>query len=953
VDLTIAHQQVEITVEGLFQGTGDPLEGIRVYLFTPTDSYLALYEDTDANGQVIFDLPQKAYKVRADYLAQQFWSEEFTWEDTTVQVPMAEAEITVTGNGLPLAGVEVYVFSEAGSYLGLNASTDASGRVSFRLPAGDYLFRADYQGSQYWSGTQTLEPDQVNPIALSTGGGSVTMTVLKGVAEPLVGVSCYVFSAEGTYLGISATTNSSGQVSFDLADGSYKMRVDHLGYEFWTEQVDVFHDLLFEFTIPHQEVTITVEGVLAADVQPRTDIPVYLFSPSGSYLSVNANTDVNGQVVFSLPEKAYKVRADYLGQQFWSEEFTWQDTTVTISEGIAQVHVTMSGQDIEGAPVYVYSASDSYLGISSTTDVNGIVEFRLPAASYKLRVDHQGEQFWASAGVLKDTVNYVEVDAGGGEFVLTVDDGTALLSNTKVYVFSSGGSYVGIWAITDQNGQVSFDLSDGSYKFRIDHLGYQFWTPVYDVPLTLSDVFTIQHQDVLITFDGLYLSAEPLVGLKVYLFTSAGSYQGQYQLTDTSGQVSFSLPEREYKVRVDYLGEQFWSDPFQWLDTTVTINQGLATIHVHRTGVDVEGAKVYLFSDGGSYLGKYETTDAYGEVEFLLSTSAFKFRVDEGGNQYWSEVINIIAGEENLVELDLDLLALRPTNDPHPVVLHGTPPAYKPEVRLASLTMIPGLIANMVVSSIPQSRINYYHNDHLGTPQKITDENGQVVWSGDYMPFGEANITTGTMQNSFRFPGQYYDQETGLHHNYHRYYDQRTARYLRPDPIGLEGGINLFVYALNNPINLIDPFGLQQWNLISSMDALHGGYQVDITWRDIGKLGKQVGESAYSAGSKACRAVRREYTKPIAERARGLEAEMQYRFAMSGVYTIDRSLVTAYVMLGTAEVAVWAPELVTLALMDPQSSIDFITGLSPGTTPSMSSLGGPAGWAVGDALGIK
>ena len=137
------------------------------------------------------------------------------------------------------------------------------------------------------------------------------------------------------------------------------------------------------------------------------------------------------------------------------------------------------------------------------------------------------------------------------------------------------------------------------------------------------------------------------------------------------------------------------------------------------------------------------------------------------------------------------------------------------------------------------------------------------------------------------------------------------------------------------------------------MDALHGGYQVDITWRDIGKLGKQVGESAYSAGSKACRAVRREYTKPIAERARGLEAEMQYRFAMSGVYTIDRSLVTAYVMLGTAEVAVWAPELVTLALMDPQSSIDFITGLSPGTTPSMSSLGGPAGWAVGDALGIK
>jgi len=68
--------------------------------------------------------------------------------------------------------------------------------------------------------------------------------------------------------------------------------------------------------------------------------------------------------------------------------------------------------------------------------------------------------------------------------------------------------------------------------------------------------FTIQHQQVVITVEGLYLSAEPLVGLKVYLYTSAGSYQGQYQLTDTNGQVSFSLPDQEYKVRVDYLGEQ-------------------------------------------------------------------------------------------------------------------------------------------------------------------------------------------------------------------------------------------------------------------------------------------------------------------------------------------------------------------------------------------------------------
>ncbi|MBD3232601.1 MAG: hypothetical protein GF315_02645 [candidate division Zixibacteria bacterium] len=56
--------------------------------------------------------------------------------------------------------------------------------------------------------------------------------------------------------------------------------------------------------------------------------------------------------------------------------------------------------------------------------------------------------------------------------------------------------------------------------------------------------------------------------------------------------------------------------------------------------------------------------------------------------------------------------------------------------------------------------------------------------------------------------GQYYDNETGLHYNYFRFYDPKTGRYLTPDPIGLAGGINLYAYANQNPINSVDPFGL-------------------------------------------------------------------------------------------------------------------------------------------------
>ena len=62
----------------------------------------------------------------------------------------------------------------------------------------------------------------------------------------------------------------------------------------------------------------------------------------------------------------------------------------------------------------------------------------------------------------------------------------------------------------------------------------------------------------------------------------------------------------------------------------------------------------------------------------------------------------------------------------------------------------------------------YYHNDHLGTPQKMTDSSGTVVWAADYKPFGEATITVGTITNNLRGIGQYFDAETGTIYNYLR-----------------------------------------------------------------------------------------------------------------------------------------------------------------------------------------
>ena len=120
--------------------------------------------------------------------------------------------------------------------------------------------------------------------------------------------------------------------------------------------------------------------------------------------------------------------------------------------------------------------------------------------------------------------------------------------------------------------------------------------------------------------------------------------------------------------------------------------------------------------------------------------------------------------------------------------------------------------------------------DHLGTPMRAFDaSNGEITWAADYEAFGRAweyvpdSREAPSIEINLRFPGQYLDRETGLHYNWHRYYDPDTGRYLQPDPVltGIEnlppmvtwlafdsGAANPYAYAMNTPLVVADPSGL-------------------------------------------------------------------------------------------------------------------------------------------------
>nr|WP_269632142.1 RHS repeat-associated core domain-containing protein [Pelomonas sp. BJYL3] len=143
------------------------------------------------------------------------------------------------------------------------------------------------------------------------------------------------------------------------------------------------------------------------------------------------------------------------------------------------------------------------------------------------------------------------------------------------------------------------------------------------------------------------------------------------------------------------------------------------------------------------------------------------------------------------------------------------------------------------LATVQEGQTYWYQCDQIGAPLELTDSQGQVAWAAEYRVWGEAQLlATGThgasgsrwgaraegrpaLEQPFRFQGQQFDEETGLHYNRFRYYDPGVGRFASQDPIGLEGGINTFLYG-ENPTGRIDPFGLSSARLDRKLGGRKG-----------------------------------------------------------------------------------------------------------------------------------
>jgi YD repeat-containing protein len=322
---------------------------------------------TDSLGQVFFTLPQGDYRFRGDSGGTQYWSSETdacTLPGCTTAVISVSKELTVTVSntaGVLMPGLSVYAF-DGDTYTNYTEITDENGAVVFSLPDGDYRFRADYNGTQFWS----AEANHCSLPGCETAAVTVTAPVTVSVADTdgtaQAGLSVYAFDGE-TYTNFSAETDENGQVAFTLPQGDYRFRVDLNGTQFWSGEEN-------HCTLPGCEsanvtvskpVTVTVAG---EEANPYPGLSVYVFD-GDTYSGYSGTTDESGQVVFTLPVGAYRFRADYDGVPFWSGmENTCtlpacEADAVTLPGGTGQSQVTIE---------YMYDALNR---LTSATYSNG------------------------------------------------------------------------------------------------------------------------------------------------------------------------------------------------------------------------------------------------------------------------------------------------------------------------------------------------------------------------------------------------------------------------------------------------------------------------------------------------------------------------------------------------------------------------------------------------------
>jgi RHS repeat-associated protein len=144
---------------------------------------------------------------------------------------------------------------------------------------------------------------------------------------------------------------------------------------------------------------------------------------------------------------------------------------------------------------------------------------------------------------------------------------------------------------------------------------------------------------------------------------------------------------------------------------------------------------------------------------------------------------------------------------------------------------------NEVNVDLSAERVSYYYTfDHLRSVRELTNSSGTIQARYDYDPYGRTTLVSGTNLSDKQYAGMYIHQASGLDLTKYRAYDPNTARWLCRDPIGENGGLDLYVYVLDNPVCAIDRMGLDEITVTHSGGEIENLDPISSLNHNLGKI---------------------------------------------------------------------------------------------------------------------
>ncbi|VWX58332.1 RHS repeat-associated protein (fragment) [Burkholderiales bacterium 8X] len=224
---------------------------------------------------------------------------------------------------------------------------------------------------------------------------------------------------------------------------------------------------------------------------------------------------------------------------------------------------------------------------------------------------------------------------------------------------------------------------------------------------------------------------------------------------------------------------------------------------------------------------RYADGNALGQRVFKTEPQFPPSAGDEADNSFMQTLLGFFAQLWQPAASDAQRLGTVFTYDEQGSLIAETGTGGANSTQSVRHIYLPTAGGPMPIAAVVNGKRFAVSSDHLNTPRRITDEQGQVVWQWAYSAFGDdkptqaanrfadpevarnAGVTNvAALEYNKRYDGQYFDVESGLSYNYFRTYSSTTGRYIQPDPIGLDGGWSRVNFGYDNPLQWADSKGL-------------------------------------------------------------------------------------------------------------------------------------------------